>query len=129
MTDVPPRSATPEPRPSLEEVKRQNVAEFLERQAMQREHPERLILADALGDMLQYEYPDKYAMAFGLLSRLSAQGVSVARSAPQSEPEGLDVERLERAMRVSLDMYGWDLDVMAQEIAAEYARLTGEERP
>lgn len=57
-------------------------------EALKRDHPERLALADALGDMLQYEYPDKYAMGFALLSRLAAQGVVVreARAASASVP-------------------------------------------
>lgn len=37
----------------------------------------------------------------------------------------LDPQRLSKAMRVSLDIYGWDLDAMAQAIATEYARLAG----
>ena len=44
--------------------------------------------------------------------------------APQERPS-IDVERLARAMRVSLDIYGWDLDAMAGDIAAEYLRLSG----
>jgi hypothetical protein len=38
----------------------------------------------------------------------------------------LDVELLRRAMSVSLDIYGWDLDSMAREIAAEYVRLAAQ---
>lgn len=43
---------------------------------------------------------------------------------PRSDPSGLDVERLARALRVALDIYGWDLDGMAITIADEYARLS-----
>jgi hypothetical protein len=73
----------------LDEVKRQNVAEFLNRQAMKRDHPERLILADAMGDLMQYEHEDKYAAAFGLLSRLTAHGVTLAEA--RATPLSLDV--------------------------------------
>lgn len=45
-----------------------------------------------------------------------------AATEPRPNP-ALDVERLARAMRVSLDIYGWPLDEMAADIAAEYARL------
>jgi hypothetical protein len=40
-----------------------------------------------------------------------------------AQPEavsGIDVERLARALSVSLDIYGWDLDSMARDIAAAY---------
>jgi hypothetical protein len=45
-----------------------------------------------------------------------------------TKDEPLDAGRLARAMRVSLDIYGWDLDQMAAEIAAEYTRLGQQER-
>lgn len=89
-----------EPRTDLDEVKRQNVAEFLERQALQRDHPERLILADALGDLLTYEHADKYEAAFGLLSRISASGVVIRMrdeaeaAAGEAAPPRLDVDAL-----------------------------------
>jgi hypothetical protein len=54
-----------------------------------------------------------------LLNRLDER--EAAATPPSTE--GLDVELLSKSMRVSLDIYGWDLDVMAVEIAAEYARL------
>lgn len=62
------------------------------------------------------------------IEELDALKARAALAAPATAP-GLDVERLARAMRVSLDIYGWPLDAMAADIAAEYARLTGEERP
>ena len=48
---------------------------------------------------------------------LAIEAEAAARRGP------LDVERLARAMAVSLDIYGWDLDIMARDIAAEYASL------
>ena len=58
------------------------IANPTEQEARQRERlaqdsPERLVLADALGEMQAYRYEDKYAMAFALLSRLAAQGIVV----------------------------------------------------
>ena len=48
---------------------------------------------------------------------------------PATPRTEVDAARLAKAMRVSLDIYGWDLDEMAGEIAAEYARLTEREGP
>jgi hypothetical protein len=41
----------------------------------------------------------------------------------------LDATVLAQAMSVSLDIYGWDLDSMAREIAPEYDRLAAASEP
>ena len=46
------------------------------------------------------------------------------RGAQGEPPQALDAPRLARALRVALDIYGWDLDGMAVTIADEYARLS-----
>lgn len=49
-------------------------------------------------------------------------------AATADSTRNVNVDRLAKAMRVSLDIYGWDLDAMAAEIATEYDRLGGNTR-